>query len=110
MIIGEQELAGTYLKGFRKKLDEAVLNRLIACGKLEPYSVEWDEAYHEASKSIFALRDEARAHLWKRYKTLWGKNATGSYFQPAHTFNREERMSVYRVSQKLALASIEKKK
>lgn len=108
MIVGEHELSGKFLKSFRADLDEAVLNRLVACGKLEPYSVEWDEAYHAASKPIWDLRDKARAHLWERYKKLWGKNATGSYFHPIHTLNREERMSIHRVGQKLALASRKK--
>ncbi len=108
MIVGDQELSGPYLNKFRKKLDEVVLARMIACGKLEPYSIEWDEIYHEASKPIWALRDEARSHLWDHYKKLWGKNATGSYFLPQHTLSREERMSVYRVSQVLAFKGTKK--
>ncbi len=93
------------LKDLRQRLDAAVLKRLKACGKLEPYSPEWDNAYHLASKPIFAICDEWRELLFAEYKKLWGQNASGSYFLPASALNREERMSVYRVTQKLALAA-----
>ena len=93
------------LKDLRQRLDAAVLERLKACGKLEPYSPEWDQAYHQASKPIFAICDEWREFLFAEYKKIWGQNASGSYFLPASALNREERMSVYRVTQKLALAA-----
>lgn len=86
----------------RARLDEAVLARLRACGTLEPYSTEWDEAYHEASKPIFAIQEEWRGLMRVEYNRIWGPNATGAYFLPAHALNREERMSVHRVGQMLA--------
>lgn len=86
----------------RARLDEAVLARLRACGTLEPYSTKWDEAYYEASKPIFAIKDEWRGLMREEYDRIWAPNATGAYFFPAHALDREERMSVHRVGQMLA--------
>lgn len=97
LAVGKAEVAQ-----FRARLDAAVLARLRACGKLEPYSTAWDEAYYEASKPIFAIMDEWRGLMREEYNRIWGANATGSYFLPAQSLNREERMSVHRVGQMLA--------
>lgn len=101
MIVGTQHPS---VLSLRPALEEAILARLIACGEHEPYSPEWEEAYFEASKPVFTVKDQMREVLWQEYLRLWGKNATGYYFLPANLLNREERMATHRVGQKLALA------
>lgn len=85
---------------FDQRLDDAVLHRLQQVGELEPFTSDWDTAFHEASKPLFEVQQAIRDAAWAEYVRVWGKGATGSYFQCLTA--SEVRAAEYRVFQRLA--------